>query len=420
MPAAGSADFHAMSETRIIKRVAIDRVTVGMFLEDVFDERGRLLYTENTRVTDPAQVERLKQRGVRHVFINLHKGADTAPSAESKNGETEDLVFVDTGASEREWAYCREIEHARRIHQESFHTVRETLKSIKMGKTFKPEQVEKASQEITQSILRNPDALVSLCQIKGHDEYTYEHCLHVGILISTLAHEMNYSQDQIARIAMGGLLHDIGKMRVPEPILNKPGKYEPWEFAIMKRHPEHGLAIIREHTMKIPDIAMAVIGQHHERYDGSGYPAGLTGSNIHEAALMGAVADVYDALTTDRIYREAWTPQKALATIFQGCDKEYSRMVVERFTKHMGIYPVGSFVRLTTGEMGVVTRVHPGRIMAPEVLVLFNTKGERLEKPVTVDLARMQSERGGEERRVEISVDPKPYNIRVADYISRG
>jgi HD-GYP domain-containing protein (c-di-GMP phosphodiesterase class II) len=186
----------------------------------------------------------------------------------------------------------------------------------------------------------------------------------------------------------------------------------------MKRHPEHGLAIIRENNIKISDFALAVISQHHERYDGNGYPAGLDGSNIHEAALMGAVADVYDALTTDRVYREAWTPQKALATIFQGCDREYSRMVVERFTKHLGIYPVASFVRLTSGEMGVVTRVHPGRIMAPEVLVLFDSVGRRLEKPVTVDVSQRQNEPGGEKYRVEISIDPKLYSIRVADYLN--
>ncbi|MBD3391490.1 MAG: HD domain-containing protein [Chitinivibrionales bacterium] len=386
-------------ECGMAKRINIDDVTPGMFLEDVLDARGRLLYTENTRISDAGQIDRLRQRGITHVYINTDKGIDDAA---------------------REEAYYREIARARLIHDQTFATVRDTLTSARVGKSFSAKNVEQAAEEIVESIMRNPDALVSLCQIKGHDEYTYEHSLHVGILVSSLAHEMEYPPDEILQVSIGGLLHDIGKMRVPEPILNKPGKYDGREFAVMKRHPEHGLAIVKEQKASLSDTARAMIGQHHERYNGSGYPVGLSGKRIHEAALISGVADVYDALTTDRVYREAWTPQKALATIFQGCDREYSRKIVERFTKHLGIYPVGSFVRLASGELGVVTRVNAGHIMAPEVIILFDKDGRRLTSPACVDLYQKQKESGEERFLVEISVDPKPYNVKVADYISKG
>jgi putative nucleotidyltransferase with HDIG domain len=382
-----------------------------MFLEDVLDGRGTLLFTENTLVKDEHQIEILRRRGVRTVSINVIKGKDVpAPDAGGNSISRENI--------EREKGYFKEIGRAREIHRESLNTVRETLRTIKLGKTFSASEIISASEEITSSIIRNPDALVSLCQIKGHDEYTYEHCLHVGILISTLAHEMKYSEEDLVQVAIGGLLHDIGKMRVPEEILNKPGKYEPWEFTIMKKHPEHGLAIVGENRMPLSEISLSIIGQHHERLNGSGYPYGKSDRLIPESALMGAVVDVYDALTTDRVYREAWTPQKALATIFQGCDTDYPRMIVERFTKHLGIYPVGSFVRLTSGEMGVVVKVHPGRIMAPEMLVLFDKNGKRLAVPETLDLGGITPAGNTVQSHVEISLDPKPFGIRVADYIS--
>jgi HD-GYP domain-containing protein (c-di-GMP phosphodiesterase class II) len=188
------------------------------------------------------------------------------------------------------------------------------------------------------------------------------------------------------------------------------------EFNIMKRHPEYGIDIVHE-KKTISDVSKAVIIQHHERYNGKGYPRGLRGEEIAEIGLISAVVDVYDALTSNRVYREAWTPQKALAVIFQGCDEEYSRTIVERFTKQMGIYPVGSFVRLISGEMGVVTRVDRGNLLAPVVLVLFDASGRRLERPIEYDLSKKKKESNGHLYGVEVSLNPRAYRVEVAEYI---
>jgi HD-GYP domain-containing protein (c-di-GMP phosphodiesterase class II) len=184
----------------------------------------------------------------------------------------------------------------------------------------------------------------------------------------------------------------------------------------MKRHPEFGSDIIGA-KKNIADLSRKVVIQHHERFNGSGYPFHLVGPVIHEIGLMSAVADVYDALTSDRVYKSAWTPQQALAHIFQGCDADYSRKIVELFTKHLGIYPVGSFVRLKSGEMGIVTKVERGNILAPKVLILFDGLGNRLDDPLDYDLLLKQAAPGGELYRVDVSLNPRAYGIEIKNYL---
>jgi HD-GYP domain-containing protein (c-di-GMP phosphodiesterase class II) len=185
----------------------------------------------------------------------------------------------------------------------------------------------------------------------------------------------------------------------------------------MKKHPEHGLEIIKD-KKRVADLSKTVIIQHHERINGHGYPFGLMGNQIHEVGLISAVADVYDALTSNRVYRAAWTPQKTLAMIFNGADAEYSRHIVELFTRHLGIYPAGSFVRLESGAMGVVTRVDKGNLLAPRIVVLFDELGRRLEKPQEMDLAVKQQGSDGRKYSIQVSLNPKVYRVDIGLYLT--
>lgn len=396
------------SESSNVSKISIDDITIGMTLEDVFNNEGKLLLTSVT-ISSSEQIDRLRRQGVRYAYISNSLKVKSSPDPEPALSE-EELIAL------REQSYYKELSRAKEVHLTTLATARSTLQAIRMGRQVKIEAIERAAEGVVASILRNPDALVSLAQIKGYDEYTYVHSVNVGILISSLVYSMGYPKDKILEAGMGGLLHDIGKMRVPENVLNKPGRYTSDEFAIMKKHPEAGLRILEDiHT--ISDFSKKVIIQHHERYNGKGYPFGLTNSDIEEIGLIAAVADVYDAMTTDRIYRPAWTPQRALAMIFNGCDLEYSRHIVELFTKHLGIYPVGSFVRLISGEMGVVIRVDQGAILAPDVLVLFNENGRRLEKPVEYKLYSLQKTEKAKLYRIEISLNPNDFNVNISNYI---
>jgi putative nucleotidyltransferase with HDIG domain len=385
-----------------IKKISIDDLIPGMFVCDVFNREDILLLSADSVITNNDQITALRRQGVVNVYINTVKGKDTL-----KKISVPEL---------REVEYYKEMEKARDIHRQTLDAAKNALDSIRKGSSFSVSQIEEASQNIVESILRNPDALVSLCQIRGYDEYTYTHSVNVSVLTTSMASSMGYNRDRLLEIGIGGMLHDIGKMRVPESILNKPGKYTDWEFNIMKKHPEYGIEIVKD-KKNISEFSKKLIIQHHERYNGKGYPRRLKGDEIDEIGLIGAVVDVYDALTSDRIYRAAWTPQKALAVIFQGCDEEYSRNIVERFTRRMGIYPVGSFVRLVSGEMGIVMRVDKGQLLLPEVLILFDASGNRLAKPVEYDLLKKKNESDGKSYSIQISLNPIAYGVKIADYI---
>jgi putative nucleotidyltransferase with HDIG domain len=391
-------------------KISIDEVSVGMVLQDVYNSKGTLLLSSVT-ISNADQIESLKRQGVEYAFLApvVDHLKTVTGTALSSSGEDESIA-------RREASYYRELTRAKEVHQATLEAARNTLKAARFGKQVEIASIEHAAEEMVSSILRNPDALMSLSQIKGYDEYTYVHSVNVGILITSLVHAMGYSEEQLLEAGVGGLMHDIGKMRVPEHILNKPGKYTSEEFSIMKRHPENGLNILKN-ANAISDFSKVVIIEHHERFNGKGYPKGIGNAEIHEIGFIAAVADVYDAMTTDRIYRPAWTPQRTLAMIFQGCDIDYSRRIVELFTRHLGIYPVGSFIRLVSGEMGVVIRVEKGAILTPNVLILFDQYGNRLEQPVEYRLSELQKTEHGDRYRIEVSLNPKRYRIHVGDYI---
>jgi len=389
------------------RQVGIDDVAVGMFVEDIITDQGGLFVEQNMKIGSQQQIDSLKKRGIKAVRINTQKGM----GAKSDAGAD----ATDEG-KEAEVDYDTELAKAVIIHKEGIIKVGEVLKTIRNGRNFSLVMVRTVAESIVESIIRNRDALVSLCQIKDNDNYTYTHSLNVAILIVAVANSLKYPVDRLVEIGMGGLLHDIGKMRVPESILNKPGRLTDTEFAMMKRHPEFGVESILDQR-GIADITKKVVLQHHERYNGKGYPFGIKGERIHEVGLISAIADVYDALTSERVYKAALTPQKALAMIFRNSDKEYSNKIVEQFTRLMGIYPVGSFVKLTTGEMGVVVRMDREALLAPSVLILFDRMGNRLKEPHTMESLNRQAGKQGEVHKIEMSLNPAAFNIDVGEYI---
>jgi HD-GYP domain-containing protein (c-di-GMP phosphodiesterase class II) len=214
---------------------------------------------------------------------------------------------------------------------------------------------------------------------------------------------------------MIGLLADVGKARLPGAMFEKPGALTAAEYSVVKKHVEHSLAILRE-SPDVPEELMVGVAQHHERMDGSGYPKGLSGAEISVYGRMAGIADTFAAMTTDRPYAEAMTPYRALTSLFEWADKSFHAPLVEQFVQAIGVFPVGSMIELSSGEVAVVLAHNLVRRLEPRVLVLTDADKQPLADPVARDLLEKSDDE--DEQRVYIlkGLPPGAYGIEPRDY----
>jgi len=381
-------------------------------------KRARLTGRMNARVerdggiliTSVSQVESLQQTGLSMITINSEKGDDLPGSVKpltdpSRTPPPEGrLVHFD-----------EEIERAKEARDETTETLRETLQNVALGKGVDVEKIHGASTIITESILRNMDAMVSLTRIKQHDAYTAVHCMNVCTLVVAMAQADNVSPSILPMITTAALLHDVGKTRVPLEILNKPGRFEPHELEEMRKHVIYSAEVLEE-AGGFPEEAIAIAMQHHEMMDGSGYPHKLRGEQIHPFARMIAVADVYDALTAKRIYKPAMPMYQSLLRIHKNKGTEFDDHAVNLFVKALGAYPVGSYVELNTREKAVVFEPNPVDSRKPTVGILNTSSQKDRAVPLVVDLG-LRSEAEG--REIAKVLDPHRLNVDVEKALQR-
>jgi HD-GYP domain-containing protein (c-di-GMP phosphodiesterase class II) len=270
--------------------------------------------------------------------------------------------------------------HAKQAVSSMFHEAR-------MGKALSGSDALEVVEEISSSVLRNPGALISLARLKTKDDYTYMHSVAVCALMVSLARQMELSTEQIRQAGLAGLVHDIGKMMMPSEVLNKPGKLTNEEFAIIKGHPALGHQLLLDGE-NINEIALDVCLHHHEKTDGSGYPKGLKDNEISLYAKMGAVCDVYDATTSNRPYKQGWEPAESLHKMSEWSNGHFDKHIFEAFVKSIGIYPIGSLVRLESNRLAVVTEQSPKSLLTPIVKVFFSIKSNYRIPPEILDLSK--------------------------------
>jgi HD-GYP domain-containing protein (c-di-GMP phosphodiesterase class II) len=287
------------------------------------------------------------------------------------------------------------------------------MADARLGKAIEVDRVAPVVQNITESILRNPGALLGLLRIKTKDDYTFLHSVSVCALLVAFCRSRAMDADIVYQAGLGGLLHDTGKALIPDHILNKPDRLTEEEFEIVRKHPRDGYDILRQ-SPDIGPIPLDITLHHHERRDGSGYPDRQDEGTISELAQMAAIVDVYDALTADRCYHKGIAAAAALRKIHEWSKFHFNPALAQQFMRCVGIYPVGTLVMLESGRLAVVIEAHETNLLAPKVNVFFDSKRNAYIKPQTVDLARGLGFGGGDkivrhESAAKWQVDPMKF-----------
>ena len=256
---------------------------------------------------------------------------------------------------------------------------------VRMGRAVACDSLLRLMDDMSASIARNPHALISIARFKSKDEYTYLHSVAVAALMIGLARQYGFADEQVRLAGLAGLLHDVGKAVIPLEVLNKPGRLTEAEFAIMRGHPAAGHELLKTWP-DLPSEVLDVCLHHHEKVDGSGYPFKLAGDDISIIARMGAICDVYDAITSNRPYKNGWDPAESLSQMasWKGhFDPELLRM----FIQMLGIYPVGSLVRLSSDRLAVVVEQGEKSLLTPKLSVFYSVKMRQTLPARPLDLA---------------------------------
>ncbi len=373
------------------KKISVDELEPGMYLEEICGSWiNSPFWRSRFVVSDPQDIALLRASKVREVWIDVAKGADVWPTTEHaplmplpKDAATAATTYAATRAP---LPIADELVRARQICADGKEAVTSMFREARMGNTVDAASVGRLVEEISDSVARNTSALISLARLKTADDYTYMHSVAVCAMMIALARKLGQNEDQVRSAGVAGLLHDVGKMLLPIEILNKPGKLTDAEFAVIKSHPARGHAFLLE-ASHIDPVALDVCLYHHEKIDGTGYPEGLKGPDISLMAKMGAVCDVYDAITSNRPYKVGWDPSESLRQMGLWASGHFDLPVFQAFAKTLGIYPVGSLVRLNSGHIGVVTEQTRVSLTMPIIKVFhIVATGKRVE-PFVLDLS---------------------------------
>jgi HD-GYP domain-containing protein (c-di-GMP phosphodiesterase class II) len=371
----------------VLKKIAVNQLAVGMFVHGF--EAGWLdhpFWRERFLINEPTRLRKIQESGVQYCWIDVSKGLDVRQEAPHGPAVTQPASPAPPQLSKREpVSLSDELQRAAQLRARSARAMRRLLAEARLGNTIETEECVCLVDDVIESISRHPDAFLSLARLKTADEYTYMHSVAVCALMVALGRQLGLSDIQCREAGMAGMLHDLGKAAMPQDILNKPGKLTPAEFEVIKQHPVRGHEMLLV-CAQVSEGVMDVCRHHHERFDGTGYPDSLKGEQISLLARMGAVCDVYDAVTSDRPYKGGWDPAHALSQMatWHG---HFDASIFQSFVRSVGIYPTGSLVQMRSGRLAVVLDQNSTALTKPRVKLFFSTKSHLPLEPQILDLA---------------------------------
>lgn len=404
----------------MLKVIPVDQIKVGMYISEQnaewIPEKNR---TKSGFILKPETILKIRQRGIDFVTIDTTRGADVTLCPENdsalsryEQGARNLRQQEQSGLASPSFSLEDERTKAERVHKEALLVLDTVMDRVRDGGIIDVAEVESVAESLVESVFRNENALACLSRIRNKDAYLMEHSLNVGVLLSILAKSMGFDVGTIRKLAVAGMLHDVGKVQVPDEVLHKPGKLEAEEWEEMKRHVVYGEAYLEQ--MAVDTSVRAICAQHHERLDGTGYPRGLGADAISLYGRMSAVCDVYDAITADRCYHQGMAPSLAMKRLVEWSDDHLDRKLVYQFIRAMSIYPVGTLVAMQNQRLGIViepNRVHQNQ---PKVRVVYDLKYKSYIPVEDVDLAL-----ASEEYAIVRAIEPSrlDVNIKIMDFI---
>ena len=406
------------------KQVATQDLQLGMYvtrLDRPWLETPFLF--QGFTVQNPTDIAEL-QRHCQFVYIDIERGEpakrylDTPSHAPGRadadikricRNAPGQPVYQDTVSVEEELAPARDS------HQDACNRIGNILDDVRSGRKLNVAAAEQAVSSMIESILRNPDAFMWLSKLKNKDSYTYAHSIDACALAITFGRHLGLPRPELEQVAVGTLLFDIGKMKLPEELLEKPGRLTDAEFTLMQAHVAHSVALMAD-TKNISPTSLEVAYSHHERHNGQGYPRGLTSEQTSVYGKIAAIVDCYDAITSDRPYSVAVSPHEAIRSLYEWRNVDFQEEVVEQFIQCLGVYPTGTLVELNTGQVGIVLSQNRVRRLRPKVMLVLNADKHNYDIAPTIDLMTETVDRQGRLLEIARSLDPGSFGIDPTAY----
>ncbi len=364
------------------------------------------------RISDDKQVEQLQVLSSRAVIL---KNTRVKPKYGKKHS-----IPTKFSSQTHQYNAKRFTSADLEITQEHHHSAKNYFKryvsQFVAGQKPDFQDLEYAVEDCLQSLLQQRQAMMWMTRIKNKDEYTVEHSINVSILCMAVALQLGKEQSKVLEFGLTGMLHDVGKIHLDKKVLYKPGPLDPEEYKHVQQHSQIGYDMLSKDPNIIQPIRTAVL-QHHERVDGKGYPLGLQSAEISVMAKVVAIADAFDAMTSQRVYNFPKTTQEALATLHRFRGTQFDEHLVSLFTDCVGIYPEGSIVELTSGEVAIVISVSSEHKLLPMVLVILD-KNKKLTDKRVMDLNQYRDELGFPQLRIKTAMVDGSYGIFAKEYYS--
>ncbi len=415
----------------MLKRIRTQDLVLGMYVQEFCGSwMDHPFWRAKFVLKNAADLARIRDTAITELWIDTARGLDV-PAGTASLTQQEVEARIDTDFSDLAAMHAMEsvaappppkapiapprrnapasmqdeLHVAASICSQAKDAVVSMFSEARMGRAVNAEQAQGLVQEISDSVTRNPVALISLARLKTADDYTYLHSVAVCALMVALARQLGLSDTHTRSAGLAGLLHDLGKAAVPNEVLNKPGKLTDEEFDLVRQHPVAGHAMLKQAGQVGAPVLDACL-HHHEKMDGTGYPERLKGEQISLIARMAAVCDVYDAVTSDRAYKRGWDPSESLRRMAEWTGGHFDPRVFQAFVKTIGIYPVGSLVRLASGRLAVVTEQGSRSLVTPKVKVFYSTRSNLRIPSEIIDLGAASCS-----DRIAAREDPAKWNF---------